>query len=147
MNNENKKSPGGAGSGDALISKKDLLSEFGISYGALYRWKRMGLIPEEWFIKKSVSTGQETFFPRELICERIEKIIGMKESASLDEMKAVFDMPSDMKTPMLVIESAYGVNKYDINKLKSIKLSDGSRETEIIGLVSELFYGKTNGNK
>ena len=29
-----------------LISKKELLETFGISYGALYRWKRMGLIPE-----------------------------------------------------------------------------------------------------
>ena len=25
-----------------LISKKELLETFGISYGALYRWKRMG---------------------------------------------------------------------------------------------------------
>ena len=31
-----------------LISKKELLETFGISYGALYRWKRMGLIPEAW---------------------------------------------------------------------------------------------------
>ena len=30
-----------------LISKKDLLARYGISYGALYRWKRMGLIPED----------------------------------------------------------------------------------------------------
>ena len=29
-----------------LISKKELLERYGISYGALYRWKRMGLIPE-----------------------------------------------------------------------------------------------------
>ena len=29
-----------------LISKKDLLTKYGISYGALYRWKRKGLIPE-----------------------------------------------------------------------------------------------------
>ena len=43
------------------ISKKDLLKRYGISYGALYRWKRMGLIPEEWFIKRSTPTGQETF--------------------------------------------------------------------------------------
>ena len=28
------------------ISKKELLELYGISYGALYRWKRMGLIPE-----------------------------------------------------------------------------------------------------
>lgn len=28
-----------------LITKKELLTRYGISYGALYRWKRMGLIP------------------------------------------------------------------------------------------------------
>lgn len=45
-----------------LISKKELLDETGISYGQLYRWKRKQLIPEEWFIRKSTFTGQETFF-------------------------------------------------------------------------------------
>ena len=44
-----------------LISKKELLEKYAISYGALYRWKRKGLIPEDWFIKKSTVTGQETF--------------------------------------------------------------------------------------
>ncbi|MCL2486473.1 MAG: YhbD family protein, partial [Oscillospiraceae bacterium] len=34
---------------EGLISKKDLLEFTGISYGQLYRWKREGLIPEEWF--------------------------------------------------------------------------------------------------
>ena len=52
---------------EKLISKKDLLELTGISYGQLYRWKRKKIIPEEWFIKKSVSTGQETFFPMEKI--------------------------------------------------------------------------------
>ena len=62
-----------------LISKKDLLLRYEISYGALYRWKRKGLIPEEWFIKKATSTGQETFFPAKLVCERIELIQDQKE--------------------------------------------------------------------
>ena len=35
-----------------LISKKELLEITGISYGALYRWKRKNLIPEEWLIRK-----------------------------------------------------------------------------------------------
>lgn len=47
---------------DDLISKKELLDLTGISYGQLYRWKRKNLIPEEWFIRKSSYTGQETFF-------------------------------------------------------------------------------------
>jgi DNA-binding transcriptional MerR regulator len=70
-----------------LISKKELLAAAGISYGQLYRWKRKGLIPEDWFIRRSAFTGQETFFPREKVLVRIEKIKSMKdEDASLDEI-------------------------------------------------------------
>lgn len=73
-----------------LISKKELLQLTNISYGQLYRWKRKNLIPEDWFIKKSVSTGQETFFPREQMLERIEKIIELKDQVSLDELSDIF---------------------------------------------------------
>ncbi|MFC5469981.1 YhbD family protein [Cohnella suwonensis] len=69
-----------------LISKKELLDEKGISYGQLYRWKRKQLIPEEWFIRKSTFTGQETFFPRDLILSRIDKIMNSKDDLSLDEL-------------------------------------------------------------
>ncbi|MBS4175454.1 YhbD family protein [Bacillus sp. FJAT-49736] len=75
---------------EELISKKDLLELTNISYGQLYRWKRKNLIPEEWFIRKSTFTGQETFFPKEKILERIEKIQTMKENLSLDELANVF---------------------------------------------------------
>ncbi|MBT2626515.1 YhbD family protein [Bacillus sp. ISL-32] len=72
---------------EQLISKKDLLEETSISYGQLYRWKRKNLIPEEWFIRKSTFTGQETFFPRAEILKRVSKIQEMKENLSLDEMR------------------------------------------------------------
>jgi hypothetical protein len=75
---------------EELISKKELLDLTGISYGQLYRWKRKDLIPEEWFIRKSTFTGQETFFPKEKILERIEKIQMMKENLSLDELANMF---------------------------------------------------------
>ncbi|MFK9094389.1 YhbD family protein [Bacillus salipaludis] len=75
---------------EELISKKDLLDMAGISYGQLYRWKRKDLIPEEWFIRKSTFTGQETFFPKEKILERIDKIQTMKENLSLDELADMF---------------------------------------------------------
>lgn len=81
-----------------LISKKDLLDLTGISYGQLYRWKRKNLIPEDWFIRKSTFTGQETFFPKEKILERIEKIQTMKENLSLDELADMFSpTTSDFK--------------------------------------------------
>src|SRR5574342_231284 len=73
-----------------LISKKDLLDLTGISYGQLYRWKRKNLIPEDWFIRKSTFTGQETFFPKEKILDRIDKIQTMKENLSLDELADMF---------------------------------------------------------
>lgn len=75
---------------EELISKKELLELTGISYGQLYRWKRKDLIPEEWFVRKSTFTGQETFFPKERILERIEKIQTMKENLSLDELADMF---------------------------------------------------------
>jgi DNA-binding transcriptional MerR regulator len=69
-----------------LISKKKLLELTGISYGQLYRWKRKNLIPEEWFIKKSTFTGQETYFPKKRILDRIKKIKTLKGDVSLDEL-------------------------------------------------------------
>jgi DNA-binding transcriptional MerR regulator len=81
-----------------LISKKELLELTGISYGQLYRWKRKMLIPEDWFIRKSTFTGQETFFPRDKILSRIEKIKNMKDDASLDELADILSPnPSDVE--------------------------------------------------
>jgi DNA-binding transcriptional MerR regulator len=82
-----------------LISKKDLLIETGISYGQLYRWKRKKLIPEEWFIRKSTFTGQETFFLKDKVLERVERIKRMKDNLSLDDMVHVF---SGQKEPLAV---------------------------------------------
>lgn len=78
-----------------MISKKDLLKEMNISYGQLYRWKREGLIPDEWFIKQSVSTGQETFFKRSLIIPRIEQILSLKDKYELQEINKLFTENND----------------------------------------------------
>jgi len=71
---------------DELLAKKEVLKLTGISYGQLYRWKRKGLVPEAWFIRRATVTGQETFFPKEKILSRIEQIQSMKEERSLDEL-------------------------------------------------------------
>ena len=70
-----------------MISKKELLQITKISYGQLYRWKREGLIPDEWFIKQSVASGQETYFYKEQIIPRIEAILSLKDRYSHDEIK------------------------------------------------------------
>ena len=120
-----------------LISKKELLEKYAISYGALYRWKRKGLIPEDWFIKKSTVTGQETFFPRELVCERIELIKKQKDDISLDELSDHFSSESKKKAT-LVIDTAFGKKVFYLNDIKSIHLEDneGNKKDitdEIIG--------------
>lgn len=71
----------------ALISKRELLEITGISYGQLYRWKREGLIPEEWFIKRAAYTGQETFLPRDQAISRISQILSLKDTCSLSEIR------------------------------------------------------------
>jgi len=76
-----------------LITKKDLLDTTGISYGSLYRWKRKNLIPDEWFIHRATFTGHETFFPKDKVVERINKILELKETMSLDDVAAIFNPP------------------------------------------------------
>ncbi len=71
---------------EELIPKKEVLRLTGISYGQLYRWKRLGLIPEAWFIRRSTFTGQETFFPKEKILKRIEDILRLKDAYPLEEL-------------------------------------------------------------
>jgi DNA-binding transcriptional MerR regulator len=108
-----------------LISKKELLELTGISYGQLYRWKRKKLIPEEWFIRKSTFTGQETFFPKEKILARIEKIKNMKDDLSLDELASMFS-PNP---------AAINLSKEEITK------------RNIVSLLALRFYVEQKGEK
>lgn len=94
-----------------LISKKDLLALTGISYGQLYRWKRERLIPEEWFIKQSSYTGQETFFPREPILSRIQSILDLKDQYSLEELARL--LSPETSAPTLLLSNLREFNEID----------------------------------
>jgi predicted DNA-binding transcriptional regulator AlpA len=103
---------------EELISKKELLALTGISYGQLYRWKRKGLIPEDWFIRKSTYTGQETFFPRSQMLTRVGRILNMKEDASLDDLADVFSPePGPSAPPTAEALEARGIVSADVMKL------------------------------
>lgn len=101
-----------------MISKKDLLIKTKISYGQLYRWKREGLIPEEWFVKVSVRSGQETFFDEDLIIPRIEKILSLKDDMSMDEIKKVLNpSPSEIVFSYAKLKKLPCLDKRLINQL------------------------------
>ena len=110
-----------------LISKKELLERYGISYGALYRWKRKGLIPEDWFIKKATVTGQETFFPKTLICERVEMIMGQKDDLSLDELAVQINQNAQMQA-VLTVTTVYGDRAFSLSDIQAITLDKGNGE-------------------
>lgn len=103
------------------ITKKQLLEEMNISYGQLYRWKRMGLIPESWFIKRPSSTGQETILPRKKVTGRIKDIQQRMETQSLDSLAARYAFSPDRqvisledmyKSPYLSAEYVNAVGNY-----------------------------------
>lgn len=96
-----------------LISKKELLSMTGISYGQLYRWKRERLIPEEWFIKQSSYTGQETFFPRDLVLQRIKSILELKDSYSLEELAQM--LSPEATDAFLSAQALSGMEEIDVS--------------------------------
>lgn len=120
-----------------LISKKELLELTGISYGQLYRWKRKKLIPEEWFIRKSTFTGQETFFPKEKILTRIENIKNLKDDLSLDELASMFSPnPADIT---LSKEELLNRNIISLMTLRFYKEQSGEHETFSFSQLFELY--------
>jgi DNA-binding transcriptional MerR regulator len=119
---------------DDLISKKEVLQTYGISYGALYRWKRMGLIPEDWFLRKSTSTGQETFFRRGQICPRVELILAREQGISLEELAEQLSRKEETprKPRTLILEDRFGVRSFDLSDLRQARISDGTQEVSIL---------------
>lgn len=124
-----------------LISKRELLSRYGISYGALYRWKRMGLIPEDWFLKQASSTGQETFFPEKLICERVEIILGKKDSTSLEELAMQFS-GAQKEESFLIVDTVYGEKKFSRGDIRSVKILQGEVSEDITQGIEKYFQKK-----
>ena len=130
---------------EELISKRELLDKYEISYGALYRWKRKGLIPEEWFIRKSTVTGQETFFVRDLICARVEEILASRgDTQSLDEMAKKFGAVKEEDARQLIIRMKYGERVIRLADVQSAVLVDGITETDITEQLRALFGHGTN---
>ncbi len=128
-----------------LISKKELLERYHISYGALYRWKRKGLIPDEWFLKKATATGQETFFPEKLVCERIERIQSMKEDVLLDELAKQF-LGEEKKNEFLVLQTEFGEKSFRMCDVKSIALTDkNGKTTDITDLIQKILENIDGG--
>ena len=123
---------------DALISKKELLEKYNISYGALYRWKRKGLIPDEWFIKKSTVTGQETFFPEKLVCERVELIISKKEDVLLDELAKELS-GEESKNEFIVLDTFFGEKSFRLCDVKGVfVINKNGNRTEALELLKNL---------
>ena len=123
-------------SDERLISKKELLERYGMSYGALYRWKRKGLIPEDWFIRKATTTGQETFFPEGLITERVELILRSKNEWELDELARKL-RGEEKESWVLTLRTSYGDKRFQMEDVKSILLIRGETQRDVTALVTE----------
>ena len=120
------------------ISKKELLEQCGISYGALYRWKRMGLIPEDWFIRRSTSTGQETFFRREQILPRMEQILA--RGASLEALAAELNAPKQAPPkPVLLVRDRYATHRFPLDELETVCLVFGTEKRDLLQELKGVF--------
>ena len=119
-----------------LISKKELLERYGMSYGALYRWKRKGLIPEDWFIRKATATGQETFFPKTLITERVELILSGKNELELDELARKL-RGEEKEAWVLLLDTSYGDKRFQLEEVRRILLIRGETQKDVTALVME----------
>ena len=121
-----------------LISKKALLEKYGISYGALYRWKRQGLIPEEWFIKKATVTGQETFFPEELICERVERILSGKNEQELSALARQL-RGETQRHETITLYTVFGEKRFRREEIQRAAVQTEDGETDVTDRLLALF--------
>ncbi len=104
-----------------LIPKKEVLERTGISYGQFYRWKRKGLIPESWFVRRSTFTGQETFLPREKILERIRLIQKLKDEYSLEEIAEMLSPePPKRLFPADVVRRRVGIPPDVLERFRAV---------------------------
>ena len=117
---------------NALISKKELLQKYGVSYGALYRWKRQGLIPEDWFIRRSTPTGQETFFPEALITQRVELILSGRSEGELAALAKKL-RGEEEESWTLTVGTAYGERSFPLQDLRSLRLTRGGVSVDLMG--------------
>ena len=113
---------------EQLVSKKEVLELTGISYGQLYRWKRKGLIPEAWFVRRSTFTGQETFFPREKILERIERVKEMKDTHPLDDLADVITREVNARL-QVSLEKVRRLTGVDASVLEACDIEAGPKKT------------------
>ena len=120
-----------------MISKKELLQIYGISYGALYRWKRMGLIPDDWFVKTASPTGQQTFDPRRLVCERIEQIMGLKDGVSLSELADSYKEKEE-KEFYLTVTTDFGTTKFKMSEIQKVYVTNEAGTTVFIERKGEI---------
>jgi len=117
------------------ISKKELLEKTGISYGQLYRWKRERLIPEEWFVKRSAITGQETYFPKLQILDRVEAILDLKEDHSLEEIRNILASEHSSLLSREKVEELGMLPKDLLSRADCLKDKDEFRRGEVAFMV------------
>jgi hypothetical protein len=95
------------------------------------------LIPEDWFIKQSAFTGQETYFPRERVLTRVQAILSMKDSHSLDEMAQFFSPDPQNTTPASDLQDFTALNSQLLELLQMGNDGKDSYETgEVVFLTA-----------
>ena len=94
----------------------------------LRRWSNE--IPDEWFVKTASPTGQQTFFPRRLICERVELIQSTKDDLGLSSLAAGF-AGEEKNEEYLVVATDFGEQKFKLNEVINVKVIS-AHETKVM---------------
>ena len=98
------------------------------------------IVPEAWLLRRSTSTGQETFFRRDQICQRIRLILDNKEHQTLDELAA--SLAEKRQTVLarrkLIIETAYGRREFPLEEVRSAVVAEGTHQEDVLQLLKEI---------
>lgn len=120
------------------ITQKELLEVTGVSLSQLQRWKRRGLIPESWFVKKSSEYGWEILLPREAAIERISFINENKATRSADEMLEMLRPgKADSSFALEELEQMSEIHPDVLSNVNAATVS--KREAALLAIVSDVY--------
>ena len=87
-------------------------------------------------------TGQETFFPEKLICERVEIIQSKKEDILLDELAKEFS-GEEKKNEFIVLNTEFGEKSFRLCDIRSIVIVDkNGRKTNMDSVIKSILEAK-----
>lgn len=122
-----------------LISKKEVLEQYGISYGALYRWEANGSDSGSLVHPEIHNHRPGNLFPAgpDLSEAGANPVSPGRDVPGEAGRGAGGERQQRRSARRLVVEDRFGQREFTVEEIQSARLTDGERESDILEFLKE----------